>query len=90
MGGNGVLLFVGYEWTQSVFTWWYGSEKEGHVQCHIACVCVCVCVWSKNDIDECVYCAKWTCRHGVQACGCGVGKERGTDAECWIDYCTLG
>lgn len=22
---------------------------------------------------------EWTWRHGGQACGCGVGKERGTD-----------
>ena len=31
---------------------------------------------------------EWTWRHGGQACGCGVGKERGTDGECQVDYCT--
>lgn len=56
------------------------------MQCHIASVCVCVFIMSKNDTD--VRTVEWTWRHGGQACGCGVGKERGTDGEWQIDYCT--
>lgn len=85
MGGNGVLLFVGHEWTQSVFAWWDKSEKEG--QCSVILrVCVCLCSLRMIQMNVCT--VEWTWRHGGQACGCGVGKERGTDGECQIDSCT--
>ena len=83
-----VLLFVGHEWTQRVFSWWDRSEKEG--KCSVilpVCVCVCVCSLRMIQMNVCTV-QEWTWRHGGQACGCGVGKERGTDWECQVDYCT--
>ena len=64
-----------------------GQKKRGSVVSYCLCVCVCVCSLRMIQMNVCTV-QEWTWRHGGQACGCGVGKERGTDGECQVDYCT--
>ena len=66
-----------------------GQKKRRSAVSLPVCVCVCVCVCSLRMIQMNVCTVQeWTWRHGGQACDCGVGKERGTDGECQVDYCT--